>query len=167
MFGNETKDNLFMGFVLMILGIGMIVGARGFQGALILEVGPDFFPTIIGSLIAGLSVILIITNALKLWAAAPADTASDNSGKPIVSAAAIRVLVALAFLIGYVVLIVPVGFLISSSIYMLIMMCFLAEKLSRRKIIFYAIISIVVAVLANFIFVRFFWLMLPRGILGF
>ena len=160
-----------MGFVLLILGIGMIVGARGFEGALILEVGPDFFPTIIASLIAGLSVILIITNAIKLRSAALANAAkaepNDNSGKSILSAGALRVLAALALLTGYVFLIVPVGFLISSSVYMLIMMCFLAEKLTLRKVFIYVFISILVAVLSSFIFVRFFWLMLPRGILGF
>jgi len=161
---NETKGNLFMGFVLLIFSIAMIIGARNFEKSQFLELGPDLFPIIIGSMIAGLSLILIIISALKLRSAGAADT---NSEKPIIYTGIKRVLIAIALLAGYVIMIVPIGFVISSSAYMLAKMCFLAEKLTRRKVIIYAIMSILVAFIANFIFVRFFWLMLPRGIFGF
>jgi hypothetical protein len=169
MIWNETKGNLFMGFILLSCGIGMIAGAKNFEKSLFLEMGPDLFPMVIGSLIAGLSAILIITNAIKLRTAGLADTAKNadnNSKKFLISADAKKVLVVIALLAGYVAVITFLGFIISSSIYMIASMCLLAEKLTRRKVIIYAVMSIFIAIIVNFIFTRFFWLMLPRGILG-
>ncbi|MCL2380093.1 MAG: tripartite tricarboxylate transporter TctB family protein [Treponema sp.] len=157
-----------MGFVLLILGIGMIAGAREFDAALVLDIGPDFFPTIIGSLIAALSVILIISSAVKLKKSRAASTAkTDKPEKFVLSADAKRVLAAVVLLAGYVFLMPGLGFIISSAIYLMANMCLLAEKMTRRKIVLYAAISIVTAASVNVIFVRVFWLMLPRGILSF
>jgi len=163
---NETKANIITGLVLLIIGIGMIVGARDFERIVAMDVGPGFFPTIIGSLMAALSAIFIIINTKKMLSAGYSNAEKAHSTEKFtLTADTKRVLVTIALLAGYIALIPFLGFMISSGIYLIISMCLLAEKLTWQKVILYAIMSIVTAASLNLLFTRVFWIMLPRGTL--
>ena len=163
MLSNEIKGNLYGGILLLLFGVGLVAGALNFEESRIMEMGPDFFPILIGTLMAGLSIVLIIMSSLKLRSEKAVQDNSKAAGK---KDNVKYVAVAFGLLIIYMLLFLPLGFRISSSIYMIAQMCFLAEKRTRRNITMYIVISITIAFLVNYIFVKFLNLMLPTGILG-
>lgn len=75
-----------------------------------------------------------------------------------------RVIYTLACTLVYVVLFEPLGFIISSVIYLVTQMCVLSSKEDRRPIKFF-IISVVTAIIIYLAFYKGLRLMLPNGIL--
>ena len=64
----------------------------------------------------------------------------------------------------YVALLKPLGFVISSVLYLELQMCIMAQK-ERRRPLKFLIISIVSVVVIYFVFHNLLQLMLPNGIL--
>lgn len=75
-----------------------------------------------------------------------------------------RVLLTLAAALIYVALFAPLGFVISSILYLTAEMCILAPKEARRPVFFF-LISIVAVIAIYFIFHNGLSLMLPNGVL--
>lgn len=74
----------------------------------------------------------------------------------------------LALIAVYIFCLEPVGFMLSTFVYLIVQMIVLADDSHRKKkdIVLFVIISAIVAVGVYMLFTRVFYLMLPRGILG-
>ena len=69
-------------------------------------------------------------------------------------------------MVSYAVLLKPIGFLISSILYLFLQINVMTDKPTAKQRIFFAVLSIIVSVLINYIFVNWFSMALPDGILG-
>lgn len=76
------------------------------------------------------------------------------------------VLQTLAALLLYVVLLEPVGFILSTILYLFVQMLILSSKPTKKQMAAFALISVVTSVGIYFLFTKAFYLMLPAGILG-
>jgi putative tricarboxylic transport membrane protein len=161
-----VKANLYAGCFLLMCGIAMAAGASRFEKTQITELGADFMPTITGVLMAILSGVLIIMNALQLHHARESE-AARNTDAPVMAQKDFKgVLAAIAVLVVYMALILPLGFILSSVLYMFAQMYLLAEKRTVRNLIAYFLIATITPVSVNYVFLYFFSLMLPAGIFG-
>lgn len=79
----------------------------------------------------------------------------------------IKLIISLIYLATFIALYQPVGFILSSSFYLMAQSFLLINKGERKKwAIFIVLFSISVSILIYFIFTRYLTLILPNGILG-
>jgi putative tricarboxylic transport membrane protein len=78
-----------------------------------------------------------------------------------------RAILTFTALIVYLILLNPVGFLITSALYVCVQSCILVRRTTKRLIVVSAITGIISAIAVNYIFVVHLNVLLPRGIIGF
>ncbi len=79
----------------------------------------------------------------------------------------IKLIISLIYLAMFIALYQPVGFILSSSFYLIAQSFLLTNKSERKKwALFIVLFSISVSILIYFIFTKFLTLILPSGILG-
>ena len=144
----------------LVVGIALIIGARAFPKSAVVEIGPDFMPTVIGVIIVLLSAILLAQSIKGLKAAvakAEAEGPDDSDYKRVSS---------LILSLVYVFVLQPVGFIISTFVYLFGQIFVLApdEKRTKKDIILYLIIDVVFVLVVFFLFRYGFKIVLPAGI---
>ena len=145
----------------LVVGIFLIIGARSFPKSAVVEIGPDFMPTVIGVIIMILSAILLaqsLKGMKEAVAKAEAEGPDDSDYK--------RVLSSLILSLVYVFVLQPVGFIISTFVYLFGQIFVLApdEKRTKKDIILYLIIDVVFVLVVFFLFRYGFKIVLPAGI---
>ena len=166
----QEKKDLYCGVVLDAFAIAIL--AFSFQIKNIttstFDISSRTFPRICAVLILVLGTILIVRNAAKLSGSAKEVRETDrNSGEK--TTGSVRMLIAIGSLILFVILLPKLGFIICGTLITFVLMWVLAPKDARtpKDLVKYFIISLVLAVLVDLLFVRAFYLMLPPGILSF
>ena len=118
-------------------------------------------PTLLGILLAVLSVIMIVQSVLKLkkgGMASDADTpVSDKSGM-------ISVALTFAVMIGYTLVLPTLGFCLSTFVYLILQILILAPK-EKRNIKLFVLISVVFTAVVFVVFRIGLQQLLPRGII--
>ena len=161
----KKYGDFVVGIFYAVLGIALIIGAKALPKSKVMEIGPDFMPTLVGAIILVLAGILLVdtfsrfkANAAELEASGFKDT-SDYK----------RVLGSLVAALIYVNILKPVGFIVSTLVYLIVQIYILAPDNKRTKmdIIQYAIIDVVFTVVVYFLFRYGFKIVLPGGILAF
>lgn len=161
----KKYGDFVVGIFYAVLGIALIIGAKALPKSKVMEIGPDFMPTLVGVIILVLAGILLVetfakfkANAAELEASGFKDT-SDYK----------RVLGSLVSAIIYVNILKPVGFIVSTLVYLIIQIYILApdNKRTKKDLIQYAIIDVVFTVVVYFLFRYGFKIVLPGGILAF
>ena len=161
----KKYGDFVVGIFYAVLGIALIVGAKALPKSKVMEIGPDFMPTLVGAIILILAGILLVqtfarfkANAAELEASNFKDT-SDYK----------RVLGSLVAALIYVNILKPVGFIVSTLVYLIIQIYILApdNKRTKKDLIQYAIIDVVFTVVVYFLFRYGFKIVLPGGILAF
>lgn len=148
---------VFGGFVYVMSG-SIVVKAKGG------DIGSQFLPRLIAGLMILLGVLLLIGTLRKIKASAGAqaqeETGEDKSFVPA--------LLSFVNLIVYVLIFKPVGFLVSTVIYLTVQMIIMSpdRKPGVRKLGLWVALAVIVAVAIYFIFTKGFSLPLPSGILG-
>jgi hypothetical protein len=77
----------------------------------------------------------------------------------------ITILITFGLFVFYMFALAPLGFILSSIIYVFLQMLVLSVKPSIKQVVVFALISIAAPILSHYLFVNFFTLMLPRGTL--
>lgn len=161
----KKYGDFVVGIFYAVLGIALIVGAKALPKSKVMEIGPDFMPALVGTIILVLAGILLFetfthfkSNAAELESSGFKDT-SDYK----------RVLGSLVAAIIYVNILKPVGFIVSTLVYLIVQIYILApdNKRTKKDIIQYAIIDVVFTVVVYFLFRYGFKIVLPGGILAF
>ena len=156
----KKYGDIIVGIFYAVLGIALIVAARMLPKSQVMDIGPDFMPTVVGTLILVLSIILLVQAVTALKKNPDKEYAPDTSDYK-------RVLLSLILALLYVFLLKPVGFIISTLVYLVCQIYVLAPDSHRTKkdIIMYLIIDVVFTLIVYFLFRIGFKIVLPAGIL--
>lgn len=116
-------------------------------------------PTMLGILLAGLSVICIIQGLRKL------KTAADDPQKAKTSKGDLLTMVlTFAVIIGYTLIMPPLGFCLSTVIFLFLLMLILAPA-DKRNYLLFAIVALVFTALVFVAFRIGLQMLLPRGLI--
>ncbi len=159
MFFRKYGD-IITGIFYTALGAATIYLARQLPKSRVMKIGPDFMPTVIGTIILILALMLLFSSIKNFKANAkkaetmPADTADYK-----------RVLASLVLVVIYVNILAPVGFILSTLCYLFLQITVLAPdgKRKPKDIITYAIIDIVFVLVVFYLFRYGFKIVLPSG----
>lgn len=115
-------------------------------------------PTLLGILLAALSVICIIQGIRQLKAP------SDEKGKRMDKGDLMAVVFTFAVIIGYVILLPVLGFILSTVLYLILQMSILSPP-EKRNYVLFAIVAVVFTAIVFAAFRIGLQQLLPRGIL--
>ena len=154
--------DLIVSIFYTIVSVAMLILASMLPKSMVMAIGPDFMPTVIGILTLVLSVILLIHTIAKLRKGEEVTGEKDNSDYK-------RVVASLVLATIYVNILMPVGFIISTLLYLVLQITVLApdDKRTKKDLIKYAIITVVFTLVVYFLFRYGFKIILPQGILKF
>lgn len=143
------------------LGIALIVLSEMLPKSKVMAIGPDFMPVIIGVLILILAGVLLITTLSRFKMI---QEEAEKSGKD--EADYKRVIGSLVLALLYVYLLKPVGFIVSTLVYLFLQIYVLApdSKRSRKDLIQFAVIDVIFTFVVYFLFRYGFTIVLPAGI---
>lgn len=149
---SETLVNL----VLVISGAALWLSAQTIEVGAAMGQGGDFMPKLCSSIWFVIALLLFVFGLRTRDA--------EKSEAPVSIKGFLATLV-LLFL--YVLLLKPIGFVITSIVYMFAqMLLFVPSELrSKKNYIIFAIVSVVLPIVVNMLFVNVFSLILPTGIL--
>ena len=160
MFIKKYGDIIVGGFF-MILSAGMMIMAKMLPKSSIMEIGPDFMPMCIGIVTFVLAAALAVFNVknLKMRTAEAEKMEKEDLDYK-------RMLISFILILVYVYLLQPVGFIVTTILYLPFQMYVLApdEKKTKKDIIQLAVTSVVFTFIVFFLFRYGFRIILPAGI---
>lgn len=155
---NKTKlEEMIISLVLVVVGAALIISAQGIETGVTMGQGGDFMPKLCSKLWLLISVLLLL-NTIR----------TPGESYAVKEAVQLRGFFGtMALLLFYGIALRPVGFVICSMIYMFLQMLIFvpSDKRSKKMYLIFAVISIVMPILVNMLFVDVFSLVLPAGIL--
>ena len=157
--GRRVGSDVVAGGFMFVFAVAYLVAAfaipkPSFENAV---VGPKAVPIAIGVALAAASLALAIRGFLK--GKSPRDAASGDDAPP----QDLRKLGVVALLLlGYILIFVPLGYAISTFLFMLAVTTYLDHEHWIRNLVYAVVFSVVV----YSIFVYVFGVQLPAGVLG-
>ncbi|MDF2887096.1 MAG: hypothetical protein K0R23_1481 [Lacrimispora sp.] len=160
MFIKKYGDMIVGGFF-MILSAGMMIMAKMLPKSTIMDIGPDFMPMCIGIvtfILAAAMAFLNVKNLKARTAEAEKMEKEDLDYK--------RMIISFMLILVYVYLLQPVGFIVTTILYLPFQMYVLApdEKKTKKDIIQLAVITVIFTIVVFFLFRYGFKIILPAGI---
>ena len=157
----KKYGDLVVSIFYAIVAIVVIAMAKMLPKSKVMEIGPDFMPTVVGILILILSIILFI-QSVKNFKANAAE--AEASGKDTSDYK--RMLASLVLMLIFVNILKPVGFIISTLFYLALQIFVLApdDKRTKKDIVMYLILDVVFTFVVFFLFRYGFKIVLPAGI---
>lgn len=167
----QYKKNLIPGVVLAAFSIAYLACSgqiQPFKGLGSTPLDNRFVPRLWGSILLLLSVILVIRGVRQRKQELEKNGGKISSGTNLVELCKENreVLLSFVFLAVYTALMEPVGFLISTALYVYAETVILTRP-EKKNYVTPAIVAIVAAVAIDLVFVRFLNVLLPTGIFGF
>lgn len=160
MFIKKYGDMIVGGFF-MILSAGMMIMAKMLPKSTIMEIGPDFMPMCIGIVTFVLAAALAFFNLknLKMRTAEAEKMEKEDLDYK-------RMLISFILILVYVYLLQPVGFIVTTILYLPFQTYVLApdEKKTKKDIVQLAVTSVVFTFIVFFLFRYGFKIILPAGI---
>lgn len=150
--------NLLCSVIMLAFGIFMFVNAFGIKHMIESDVGSAYVPKFIAICIIVVSVAKLITTLVK---SSPSDNKKETNDNDKVGG-----LVTMGMMLAYMLILEPVGFIVSSVVYLFAQIMLFSNKDNRNPLLF-AIISIVLPVAIDALFVFVIKMPLPKGIFGF
>ena len=156
----KKYGDIVVGVFFMALSAIMMVMAQMLPKSKVMEIGPDFMPMVIGAITFVLALILTVLNVknMKLRAAELAEAAIDECDYKRVLLSALLVLI-------YVFVLQPVGFIVSTLVYLPLQMLVLSpdDQRGKKQIIQLLIIDVIFTMAVFFLFRYGFKIVLPAG----
>lgn len=157
----KKYGDIIVAVFFMALSAIMMIMAKMLPKSAVMEIGPDFMPMCVGSLTFILAAALLIlslknlkTNIAEVEAAGPEEL--DYK----------RVLSSFILILVYVYILQPVGFIVSTILYLPVQMLILApaEKRNKKGIGQLVLIGVIFTMVVFFLFRYGFKIVLPAGI---
>ena len=160
----KKYGDLVVSIFYLVLGFALIIGAKALPKSKVMEIGPDFMPTVIGVLIIILAALLLINTVRDFRL-----NAEEAEKKGVDPCDYKRVLASLVASIVYVNVLKPVGFIVSTLIYLFLQIFILAPDDQRKpkNLMFYAILDVIFTLIVYFLFRYGFKIVLPAGLIAF
>ena len=163
----QTRTNLCSSVLAVAFGIFVYIMSGSItvkkKGG---DIGSAFLPQLIAGIMIGLGILLLIKTLLDWRKQKASADASEEKKAP--AGEWIPVALSFANLVVYALIFKPVGFLVSTVIYLMAQMLIMSpeKKPSPKSLGLYALVTVIAAVAIYFLFTRAFSLPLPKGILG-
>lgn len=157
----KKYGDIVISIFFMALSAVMIYAATLLPKSTVMEIGPDFMPTVVGVVTFILSTALLIISLKGLKS-----RVAEAEANPPAECDYKRMLISLVLILIYVFALKPVGFIVTTLIYLPIQMYVLADAEHRGKkdIIMLLIIDVVFTFAVFFLFRYGFKIVLPQGI---
>lgn len=152
---NTKQRDIICSIAFIIFGMVLYVAALSVNSVIANDVGPAFMPKVIGVFIAVLAALKLVLSIMSKGNKAKATNEDIKAGVFTIIA-----------LLAYVLLFNPLGFIVSTALYLFAQFMILSTE-NNRNIKQFTILSIVTPLIIYFLFVYGFKLILPSGILGF
>ncbi|RGY95781.1 tripartite tricarboxylate transporter TctB family protein [Clostridium sp. AM58-1XD] len=157
----KKYGDIIVGLFFMILSAGMMVMAKMLPKSTVMDIGPDFMPMCIGVLtfiLAAALVFLNVKNRKDRIVQAEAEGKDNLDYK--------RVLTSFIIILVYVFILQPIGFIISTIVYLPIQMFILApsDRRGKKDIVHLTVLSVIFTFVVFFLFRYGFKIVLPAGI---
>lgn len=157
----KKYGDIIVGVFFMLLSAGMMMMAKMLPKSAVMDIGPDFMPMCIGIMTFVLAATLVFLNVKNRKAyIAQAEAAGQEQADYK------RVLLSFLFILVYVFILKPVGFIVSTLVYLPVQMFILApeDKRGKKDIIQLMIIDVLFTAVVFFLFRYGFKIVLPAGI---
>lgn len=154
---NKQRD-LLTSVIFLAFGAFMMSCAMGIKKTIASDVGSGYVPMFIAGCMIVVSVAkLIITLTRKV----PTDNKKTKSDDDMMGG-----VVTILLMLIYMAMFQPVGFILSSAIYLFAQILWLSDNTNRKPVLF-AIIAVAVPVAVDLLFAYVIQMPLPQGVFGF
>ena len=154
----NKQRNLLTSVLFLIFGVFMFIQSQGVKHKIASDVGSGYVP----AFIAGCHIVVSVSKLIiTLTRKDPADNVvkkSDSSTKGGI----VTILIMLAYMLAFE----PVGFIVSSILFLFALMNWFANN-ENRNIPLFGVISVVFPVAVSALFTFVIKMPLPKGIIGF
>ena len=154
---NKTRD-ILCSIIVLAFGAAMIYFVKDVRRVIRTDVGSAFVPTLIGWCI-------VVTGASKLLYSIFTSLKEENR-KIVFDQDFFGGIGTIVLMVLYMLAFQPVGFIVASAVYLFLQMLLLSDR-TNRKIILFAVVSVLLPVAVDALFVFVIKMPLPVGILGF
>lgn len=153
-----------IGGVVILIALALFGASTTIQSLSLNLIKADFFPKMDAVLLGILGIILLIDGVKK----AKRDPGPAEAEQKGISEGTRCMIITLALIAVYVFCLEPVGFFLSTAVYLVVQMLVLADDAHRRKkdLVLYVLLSLALSAGIYLLFTRVFYLMLPSGLLG-
>ena len=161
----QVYQNIVIGAIVIAFSTGLLINSATIRVDKFSSSPVDnaaFMPRLIFGILIVIGIVMIVQgiqdikkNKKKLLEGEALEKASKET---------LRSLGALCILLVYILCFKPVGFIISSILFLVGMMFYMTKKEDRKPIVF-IIISVVMTLVVYFCFKKFLYIYLPAGIL--
>jgi putative tricarboxylic transport membrane protein len=159
----KKYGDIISGTAILIFSIVVYINTFTFKAITVSKIGSGFMPKLVAALLGILSIFVILNGVKEAKKQAAASTDKDTNESNAVDRNA--VIVSFVIIAGYIAFLESVGFIIMTAVYLFAQMIVLTTK-PQRKLVLFAILSLVISGVIYASFVYGFQLMLPTGILG-
>lgn len=152
----HKNRNILISVLFIILGVFVYMESTNIKHMMKNDVGSAFFPKIVAAITIVIAVVKLVLSLKEDKSESKSETKSDLSGGGIT----------ILLLSAYVLVFAPVGFIISTTIYLFLQMIVLCPK-DKRRIPLLGIISVATPIFIYTLFVYAINMPLPKGLFGF
>jgi len=157
-----TRDSI-SGLVCLAISLFLLALTFNLPPAAMVPIGPAFYPRVVLSLTAILSIILIGLDARTAWALRAAGTRPD-APLPSTSTPNYRLVFATFILFGFYIALLPaLGFRISTFLFVLALQITLEWPKTPIRWLLALIVALGTSAICHFVFEDYLQVLLPRG----
>lgn len=152
----DKNKELIVGIIMIVFGSFYLYSTRNIKGLDTVKIDADFMPRIYGILSVILGVIQFYIGIIgrRKYRKTEVEELIDNK----------NVLFTFLVIIAYVLILKPVGFIISSILFLFTMSIILTPGYMEKNYIRYLVFSILLSLITYFIFKKLMYIALPSGI---
>lgn len=164
----KPKMDMIAGIFLFIFSVIMYYASFSIRILVVARIGSRFVPQLVAISMGILSLVLVIQSLLKMRLAregAGLEKEEEEGGKKWSFLGTAPIWGTFLALIAYAVAFEPLGFILSTILYLLVQF-FLLTSMVKRKYLVFVVAALLTSVIVYFLFVKVFYLMLPEGVLG-
>jgi putative tricarboxylic transport membrane protein len=146
------------GSIVVLIGVVMFFETRNIQALMVMDFGPKIMPRIftIGLVLFG--SIVAVGGYLRAMRD-PSVVQSSRLGSVDLK----KVVFTIGLIIAYVVALRPLGFLVTSVLYLFFQILVLGGAAKKRRLLPYAVVSLIMSFGIYFLFTDVFTVFLPKG----
>ncbi|MBQ3764348.1 MAG: tripartite tricarboxylate transporter TctB family protein [Synergistaceae bacterium] len=154
---NKTRD-ILCSIIVLAFGAAVIYFVKDVRRVIRSDVGSAFVPTLIGWCI-------VATGACKLFYSIFTGLKEENK-KIVFDQDFFGGIGTVVLMVLYMLAFQPVGFVVSSAVYLFLQMLLLSDR-TNRKVILFAVVSVLLPLAVDALFVFVIKMPLPVGVFGF
>jgi putative tricarboxylic transport membrane protein len=160
------KRDLIIGAAFLAFSVAVFIASFGIRRLVVVRIGSAFVPQLAAILLGALSILLIVQTLLSLRTVSEAEVPAkkEEQDRAEIKRRNFSVSATLVLILVYLVLLQPVGFLLTTAVYLFAQFIVLSRKKPNYPL--YAVLAIGTSVIIYYLFVKVFILFLPAGILG-